>query len=135
MSYKSRNDTVERIEVDLSIAAKYKITFTSGREDFQGNAPTLKNAAAGTVITLPDNRFKVYGMNFEGWSDGTTTYASGASYTMPGKNVAFKAVWNLDKWDGVTATKPEWQDGYYLISTGAELRISAIHFFRIGKPN
>lgn len=123
LSYKSRNDTLETIKVDLSIAAKYKITFTSGREDFQGNAPTLKmkNAAAGTVITLPDNRFKVYGMNFEGWSDGTTTYASGASYTMPGKNVAFKAVWNLDKWNGVTATEPECQDGYYLISTGAEL--------------
>lgn len=121
LSYKSRNDTVERIEVDLSIAAKYKITFTSGRKDFQGNAPTLENAAAGSVITLPDNKFKVYGMNFEGWNDGTTTYASGVSYTMPGKNVTFKAVWNLDKWDGVTATKPEWQDGYYLISTGAEL--------------
>lgn len=121
LSYKFRNDTVETIKVDLSIAAKYKITFTSGRKDSQGAVPTLENAAAGTVITLPDNRFKVYGMNFEGWSDGTTTYASGASYTMPGKNVTFKAVWNLDKWDGVTATKPEWQDGYYLISTGAEL--------------
>ena len=121
LSYESRNDTVETIKVDLSIAAKYKITFTSGREDSQGDTPRLENAAAGTVITLPDNKFKVYGMNFEGWSDGTTTYASGASYTMPGKNVTFKAVWNLDKWDGVTATKPEWQDGYYLISTGAEL--------------
>ncbi|WP_448861940.1 carboxypeptidase regulatory-like domain-containing protein [Clostridium sp.] len=121
LSYKSRNDTVATIKVDLSIAAKYKITFTSGHDDAQGDAPRLENAAAGTVITLPDNKFKVYGMNFEGWNDGTTTYASGASYTMPGKNVTFKAVWNLDKWDGVTATKPEWQDGYYLISTGAEL--------------
>ena len=121
LGYKSRNDTLETIKVDLSIAAKYKITFTSGRKDSQGNAPTLENAAAGTVITLPDNKFKVYGMNFEGWSDGTTTYASGASYIMPGKNVAFKAVWNLDKWDGVTATEPECQGGYYLISTGAEL--------------
>lgn len=121
LSYKSRNDTVATIKVDLSIAAKYKITFTSGHDDAQEGAPRLENAAAGTVITLPDNKFKVYGMNFEGWNDGTTTYASGASYTMPGKNVTFKAVWNLDKWDGVTATKPEWQDGYYLISTGAEL--------------
>ena len=122
LSYKSRNDTLETIKVDLSIAAKYKITFTSGREDFQGNAPTLKNVAAGTVITLPDNRFKVYGMNFEGWSDGTTTYASGASYTMPGKNVAFKAVWNLDKWDGKTVAEPtKDKQGYYQISTGAEL--------------
>lgn len=122
LSYKSEDDTVETITVDLSIAAKYKITFASGREDSQGDAPTLENAAAGTVITLPDNRFKVYGMNFEGWSDGTTTYASGASYTMPGKNVAFKAVWNLDKWDGKTVAEPtKDKQGYYQISTGAEL--------------
>ena len=121
MSYTSEYSSTEIIKINLPIAAKYAITFASGRDDSQGNATTLENAAAGTVITLPDNKFKVYGMNFEGWSDGTTTYASGASYTMPGKNVAFKAVWNLDKWDGVTATEPECQGGYYLISTGAEL--------------
>ena len=121
LSYKSRNDTLETITVDLSIAAKYAITFASGHDDSQGDVPKLENVAAGTEITLPKNTFKVYGMNFEGWNDGTTTYASGTSYIMPGKNVTFKAVWNLDKWNGVTATKPEWQDGYYLISTGAEL--------------
>ena len=70
LSYKSRNDTVETIKVDLSIAAKYAVTFASGREDFQGDAPTLENVAAGTEITLPENTFKVYGMNFGGWSDG-----------------------------------------------------------------
>lgn len=124
LSYKSRNDTVETIKVDLSIAAKYAVTFASGREDYQGEAeaPTLENAAAGTVITLPENTFKVYGMNFGGWSDGTTTYASGASYTMPKGNVVFKAVWTQDKWDGTTVTEPTKDDqGYYQISTGAEL--------------
>ena len=134
LSYKSRNDTLETIKVDLSIAAKYKITFTSGREDFQGNAPTLKNAAAGTVITLPDNRFKVYGMNFEGWSDGTTTYASGASYTMPKGNVVFKAVWTQDKWDGTTVTEPtKDEQGYYQISTGAELAYFQTHAMQKAK--
>lgn len=122
LSYKSRNDTVETIKVDLSIAAKYAVTFASGREDYQGYVPTLENAAAGTEITLPENTFKVYGMNFEGWSDGTTTYNSGASYTMPGRNVAFKAVWTQDKWDGQTVTEPtKDEQGYYQISTGAEL--------------
>lgn len=134
LSYKSRNDTLETIKVDLSIAAKYKITFTSGREDSQGNAPTLKNAAAGTVITLPDNRFKVYGMNFEGWSDGTTTYASGASYTMPKGNVVFKAVWTQDKWDGTTVTEPtKDEQGYYQISTGAELAYFQTHAMQKAK--
>lgn len=122
MSYKSRNDTLETIKVDLSIAAKYAITFASGRQDSPGTAPTLKNAAAGTEITLPENSFKVYGMNFEGWSDGTTTYASGASYTMPERNVAFEAVWTQDQWDGQTAVEPaKDENGYYQISTGAEL--------------
>lgn len=123
LSYKSRNDTLETIKVDLSIAAKYKITFTSGRKDSQGEEPTLENAAAGTVITLPENTFKVYGMNFGGWSDdGSTKYASGVSYTMPEGNVTFKAVWTQDKWDGTTVTEPtKDEQGYYQISTGAEL--------------
>lgn len=122
LSNTSEGASTETIEINLLIAAKYAITFASGRQDSQGTAPTLKNAAAGTVITLPENTFKVYGMNFEGWSDGTTTYASGAGYTMPKGNVTFKAVWMQDQWDGTTvkeATKDE--NGYYQISTGAEL--------------
>ena len=87
----SASTETDTIEINLPIAAKYAITFTSGRKDSQGKAPTLENAAAGTVITLPENTFKVYGMNFGGWSDETKTYASGASYTMPEGNVTFKA--------------------------------------------
>ena len=113
---------IETIEINLPIAAKYAITFTSGRKDSQGEAPTLENAAAGTVITLPENTFKVYGMNFGGWSDETKTYASGASYTMPEGNVTFKAVWVQDQWDGQAVVEPaKDENGYYQISTGAEL--------------
>lgn len=118
----SASTETDTIKINLPIAAKYAVTFASGRDDSQGDAPTLENAAAGTVITLPVNKFKVYGMNFEGWNDGTTTYASGASYTMPGKNVAFEAVWTQDKWDGTTVAEPtKDKQGYYQISTGAEL--------------
>lgn len=122
LSNTSEGASTETIEINLLIAAKYAITFASGRQDSQGTAPTLKNAAAGTEITLPENSFKVYGMNFEGWSDGTTTYASGTSYTMPEGNVTFEAVWTQDKWDGTTVTEPTQDEkGYYQISTGAEL--------------
>lgn len=122
LSNTSEGASTETIEINLLIAAKYAITFASGRQDSQGTAPTLKNAAAGTEITLPENSFKVYGMNFEGWSDGTTTYASGAGYTMPKGNVTFKAVWMQDQWDGTTVKEPTKDDqGYYQISTGAEL--------------
>ena len=119
----SASTETDTIKINLPIAAKYAITFTSGRKDSQGEAPTLENVAAGTVITLPENTFKVYGMNFGGWSDdGSTKYASGVSYTMPEGNVTFKAVWTQDKWDGTTVTEPtKDEQGYYQISTGAEL--------------
>lgn len=118
----SASTETDTIEINLPIAAKYAITFTSGRKDSQGKAPTLENAAAGTVITLPENTFKVYGMNFGGWSDETKTYASGASYTMPEGNVTFKAVWVQDQWDGQAVVEPaKDENGYYQISTGAEL--------------
>ena len=123
LSYTSEvaSTETEIIEINLPIAAKYAITFASGREDSQGVVPTLETVAAGTEITLPENTFKVYGMNFGGWNDGKTTYASGARYTMPKGNVTFTAVWNQDQWDGTTVKTPDKQDGYYLISTGAEL--------------
>lgn len=122
LSDTSEGASTETIEINLPIAAKYAITFASGRQDSQGDAPTLGNAAAGTMITLPENTFKVYGMNFKGWSDGSTTYASGTDYIMPNRNVAFKAVWVQDQWDGITAVEPTKDEhGYYQISTGAEL--------------
>lgn len=124
LSYTAESASTETktIEINLSIAAKYAITFASDRQDSQGEAPKLENAAARTVITLPENTFKVYGMNFGGWSDGTKTYASGASYTMPEGNVTFKAEWVQDQWDGQAVVEPaKDENGYYQISTGAEL--------------
>lgn len=137
LSYTSEDAStkIETIEINLPIAAKYAITFTSGRKDSQGEAPTLENAAAGTVITLPENTFKVYGMNFGGWSDdGSTKYASGASYKMPERNVTFEAVWTQDKWNGTTVAEPTQDDqGYYQISTGAELAYFQTHAMQKAK--
>ena len=136
LSYTAESASTETktIEINLSIAAKYAITFASDRQDSQGEAPTLENAAARTVITLPENTFKVYGMNFGGWSDGTKTYASGASYTMPEGNVTFKAVWVQDQWDGQAVVEPaKDENGYYQISTGAELAYFQTHAMQKAK--
>ena len=136
LSYTSEvaSTETETIEINLPIAAKYAITFASGRKDSQGNAPTQGNAAAGTEITLPENTFKVYGMNFGGWRDGTITYASGESYTMPERNVTFEAVWTQDKWDGTTVAEPTRDEqGYYQISTGAELAYFQTHAMQKAK--
>ena len=54
----SASTETDTIEINLPIAAKYAITFVSGRKDSQGDAPTLENAAAGTVITLPENTLR-----------------------------------------------------------------------------
>ena len=134
LSYTADSASTETIKINLPIAAKYAITFTSGRKDSQGNVPTLESAAAGTEITLPENTFKVYGMNFGGWRDGTTTYASGESYTMPERNVTFEAVWTQDKWDGTTVAEPTIdKQGYYQISTGAELAYFQTHAMQKAK--
>lgn len=134
LSYTAESASTETIDVNLPIAAKYAITFTSGRKDSQGTAPTLGNAAAETVIRLPENTFKVYGMNFKGWSDRAKTYASGTSYTMPEGNVTFEAVWTQDKWDGTTVTEPtKDEQGYYQISTGAELAYFQTHAMQKAK--
>ena len=121
LSYQSDDTETVTITVNLSIAAKYQLTYESGCDDSHGDTPTSEHIPAGTVITLQDNPFTVYGMDFTGWSDGTTIYTSGASYTMPAGNVTLKAVWNQGKWDGNAVKEPEIVDGYYQISTGAEL--------------
>lgn len=75
-------------------------------------------------------------MNFGGWSDGTKTYASGASYTMPEGNVTFKAVWVQDQWDGQAVVEPA-KDEMVIIKLvpGQSLRISEIRRFQTGKRN
>jgi len=56
-------------------------------------APTMASKAAGESFTLPANTFTREGYTFAGWSDGTKTYAAGATYTMPAHAVTFTAQW------------------------------------------
>lgn len=116
------SETLE-LEVDRKILPKFKVTFEAGNETFTGTAPTQENVTEGTVIKLPENSFTVYGKNFIGWSAGDgTLYQKDSEYTMPRGNVTFTAMWEDDVWDGTKTKKPDRDaEGYYLISTGAEL--------------
>ena len=116
------SETLE-LEVDLKILPKFKVTFEAGSETFTGTAPTQENVTEGTVIKLPENSFTVYGKNFIVWSAGDgTLYQKDSEYTMPRGNVTFTAMWEDDVWDGTKTKKPDQDtEGYYLISTGAEL--------------
>ena len=70
----------------------YAITFKGG-PGATGMAPTMASKAAGESFTLPANTFTREGYTFAGWSDGTKTYAAGATYTMPAHAVTFTAQW------------------------------------------
>jgi len=66
-------------------------TFASGGGS--DNGPESIEKVPGTVINLPTNTFTApEGKYFAGWSDGTTTYRAGASYTLT-RNVTFTAQW------------------------------------------
>ena len=58
----------------------------------------LTGVEAGTTITLADAPTKD-GFDFEGWSDGTTTYDAGDEYTVNG-DVTFAAQWTAQSTGG-----------------------------------
>ena len=80
-----------------------------------GSAPASGSGLDGTTITLAANTFTDPGYAFAGWSDGTTTYAAGATYTLSsdGAPIVFTAQWSANATDdysyaanGGTGTAP-----------------------------
>ena len=86
----------------------YNVTFAAG--DGTGVAPAAQEVDAGTAITLPKN-YTLYkeGSTLTGWSDGTTTYEPGASFT-PAGDATLTAVFTTnevslaDRTEAVTIT-------------------------------
>ena len=61
-----------------------------------GTAPTEADQNVGDVITMkPITGITRTGYDFMGWSDGTTTYAVGATYTVGTTNVVLTAQWQI----------------------------------------
>ena len=78
-------------------------TLTYNLNGASGTAPTGGNYQAEAKVTLSDAPTRI-GYTFSGWSDGTTTYQAGESYTMPSKDVTLTAVWSLNVIDIESAT-------------------------------
>lgn len=73
---------------------KYAVTYLSGADDASGEAPAAEQYEEGASVTLKGaNVFTREGYTFENWSFESKTYAAGAKFTMPAKDVAFTAVW------------------------------------------
>jgi len=76
----------------------YSISYAAGSGE--GSAPETPTAVtSGSTFTTPVNTFTRTGYSFAGWSDGTNTYAAGATYPVTGSvssNVALTATWLAD---------------------------------------
>ena len=76
---------------------KYTVTYAKGAQGATGTAPTETSHAKGETFTVASNTFTYEGYTFENWSDGTSTYAAGVTYTMPEGNVTFTAQWKANE--------------------------------------
>ena len=75
----------------------YAITYNLG--DGTGTIPTQDALAEGKTFTLHngvDGITAPSGQEFAGWSDGTNTYAAGATYTMDAADVVLTAQWRAE---------------------------------------
>lgn len=62
--------------------------------DETGSVPMTINTCAGSTFSIPGaGSLAKAGYDFVGWSYNSTTYAPGASFTMPATDVTFTAVW------------------------------------------
>ena len=74
-------------------AKKYSVTYDANGG---GTVPTQEDVAEGTEITLAAAPTAPTGKEFAGWSDGTNTYAAGATYTMGSADVILTAQWQAE---------------------------------------
>ena len=79
------------------IPSESTVTFTTG-EATDAVAPAAIKDAIGASITLPKN-FTMYveGKTLTAWSDGTKTYAPGASFTLPAEDVTLTPVFTQNE--------------------------------------
>ena len=76
----------------------YTVTYNLGGGT--GTLPTQAATTAGSTFTLASaDGITKDGYDFAGWSDGTNTYAAGATYTMPASNVTLTAQWTPEKYN------------------------------------
>ncbi|WP_459129307.1 InlB B-repeat-containing protein, partial [Guggenheimella bovis] len=88
LSMPSNNVTLKAVYSPDPAATFYTLTY-----DAQGGtpAPATEKLAENETITLPDITTPPTGQVFVGWSDGTTTYKAGETFTMPAKDVTLTA--------------------------------------------
>ncbi len=74
------------------MVAVYKVFFDINGGN--GNAPVIADQQEGASFTIPDSSLDREYHTFGGWRYGQDAYKAGDSFTMPAKDVEFKAIWN-----------------------------------------
>ncbi len=100
------SETIENVTEDIELTAlwiaKQQYTISFNKAGAAGTTPDAITDYEYNEVTLPaQGDLSNAGYIFGGWNDGETTYAGGASFTMPEKNVSMTAVWvakTNDKW-------------------------------------
>ena len=78
---------------EFSFIPRPTISFDIGATA-SGNAPNSIHEFMGTDIAMPrDDGFSWADHVFDGWTDGISDYATGASFIIPSSNVTFTAKW------------------------------------------
>ncbi len=72
---------------------KYTVTYEAGYTGATEEIPAESYAEGETVTLRGADTYTRDGYLFVNWSDGSSTYAAGASYTMPARDVVFTAQW------------------------------------------
>ena len=86
--------TIDDVKICGQETALPTYTVTYALNGGEGTAPTQAATTAGSSFTLASaDGITKDGYTFAGWNDGTTTYAAGATYTMPASNVTLTAQW------------------------------------------
>jgi uncharacterized repeat protein (TIGR02543 family) len=78
-------------------AASRTVTYALDGGTSSANTSQLTGKVVGNTVTLPaSNTMSKTGYSFAGWSDGTSTYAGGATWTVPASdsNFTLTALWN-----------------------------------------
>ncbi len=79
-----------------NVVPTYTVSFDDGDAD-SGAVPVPADYPEGFGLTLPGQGSLVRaGYDFAGWTDGTTSYAAGATYTVGTTDVTITAVWALE---------------------------------------
>lgn len=85
---------------------KYHVTFDLNGGI--GEAPVIEDKKEGEVFILPGTNAIKEGYSFEGWTEGDTHYEVSQEFTMPNRDVTFKA-----SWTEVYIPKPQFSKASY----------------------